>query len=159
LVLLMLDDYGLCAPIDRERLRTVVRAMLADPRIGNVHLTSQPVSPKRARGELLDLPPWSYSVNTQAAIWRRDLLLDVLQNHLSATIEQFELTGSAWFNSQRFDRDAHCQAPMPEPANQSPFVDENDKSHWVLPYHNLMHRGAFDQRHAEFLRRQGLEIG
>jgi hypothetical protein len=151
LLLLMLDDYGLCGPVNRHAIREAGRVMLSDPAIGNVHLTWQPGATKQPRGSLLQLPRWSYSINTQAALWWRDLLLEVLQRHSHGTIEQFELDGSAWFNSQRFDRDVLCQVSIPEPSILSDFVVEMDKKHWALPYHNLFRRGAPDPRHSAFL--------
>lgn len=158
LVMLMLDDYGLCRPADRASIRMAQAHMLADPSIGNVHMTWQPANPKKPNGPLLQLPKWAYSVNTQAALWRRDLLLYVLKHHGDTTIEQFELDGSAWFNAHRFDQDAHCQVPIPEPSMPSSFVDETDKTHWALPYHNLMRRGRIDQRHASFLSNHGVQF-
>jgi hypothetical protein len=152
LVLLMLDDYGLCAPPDRVRLLGAQQRLLASPCLGIVHLTWQPAHPKTMGDDgLLRLPPWKYSIHTQGALWRRDLLLEALQAHATSTIEDFELSGSRWYNAERASRYANCQIPMPEPANPSGFVDETDKTHWVLPYHNLMRRGAPDPRHAAFL--------
>jgi hypothetical protein len=37
-------------------------------------------------------------------------------------------------------------------------VDETDKRHWALPYHNLMHRGRPSARHQQFLAERGLSI-
>jgi hypothetical protein len=156
--MLMLDDYGLCRPADSASIRIAQAHMLANPNIGNVHMTWQPANPKEPNGPLLQLPKWAYSVNTQAALWRRDLLLDVLKHHGDTTIEQFELDGSAWFNAHRFDQDAHCQASMPEPSMPSGFVDETDKTHWTLPYNNLMRRGSVDPRHLSFLSSHGLQV-
>lgn len=158
LVLLMLDDYGLCRPANRATIRMAQRAMLSEPKIGNVHLTWQPAAPKSAVNGLLRLPLWAYSVNTQAAIWRRDLLLQAAQENISCSIDQFELAGSAWFNDRRAAVDLHCQVPMPEPAEPSGFVDETDKTHWALAYRNLMRRGAPDPRHAVFLESQGVRL-
>jgi hypothetical protein len=158
LVLLMLDDYGLCQPAKRQAIREAQNAMLADPTIGNVHLTWQPANPKTIMNRLLRLPPWTYSVNTQAALWRRDLLLQAAMENVEEAIDQFELAGSVWFNNCRAKIDMHCQVPMPEPENPSAFVDEMDKTHWALGYRNLMRRGSPDPRHAAFLQSQGVSI-
>lgn len=158
LVLFMLDDYGVCLPVKRDAIASAQRAMLSDPRIGNVHLTWQPAHPKQEWNGLLRLPPWDYSVNTQAALWRRDLLLEVAQAQSACSIEDFELAGSGWFNRERSALDYHCQVTMPNPSNPSGFVDETDKAHWALPYNNLMRRGSVDPRHAAFLSSHGLNL-
>jgi len=158
LVLLMLDDYGLCGRPRRQAIREVQDTMLADPTIGNIHLTWQPAVPKEPWKGLLKLPRWPYSINTQAALWRRDLLLETLQLNLHSTSDEVELDGSRWFNDHRFESVAHCQVDMPEPSNPSGYVDETDKSGWALPYHNLMHRGCLCTRHGEFLAAHGLAI-
>jgi SAM-dependent methyltransferase len=158
LLLLMLDDYGLCGPVNRLAIREAAREMLSDPAIANAHLTWQPVTPKQPRGPLLQLPRWSYSINTQAALWRRDLLLEVLMRHADASIERFELEGSKWFNAERFDCEIHCQVPIPEPDRPSECVDATDKSYWAFPYHNLMHRGAPNSVHVAFLAEHGQQL-
>lgn len=158
LLLLMLDDYGLCARPKLAAIDHAERAMLADPQIGNVHLTWQPAGPKSRRGELLQLPKWAYSVNTQAALWRRALLHAALLAHPHIGSDEFELSASKWFNETQSERYAHCQIDMPEPPRPSGYVDETDKRHWALPYHNLMHRGRPCVRHRTFLAARGLSI-
>jgi hypothetical protein len=158
LLLLMLDDYGLSAPPNLAAIIAAQRAMLADPQIANVHLTWQPAQPKSPHGDLLLLPQWAYSVNTQAALWRRDLLLAALIAHPHVGSDQFELSGSQWFNQTQFERYAHCQVAMPEPPQPSGYVDETDKRLWALPYHNLMHRGRPCERHRQFLADRGLAV-
>ena len=158
LVLLMLDDYGVCSPVKTDAIQAAERTMLADTRIANIHFTWQPINSKVSRQTLLRLPRWDYTVNTQAALWRRSVLLEILQIHASATIEEFELEGSRWFNRERFERYEHCQVMMPEPRNPSGFVDETEKTHWAIPYNNLMRRGRRDPRHVAFLASHGLDI-
>jgi hypothetical protein len=158
LLLLMLDDYGLCAQPNLGAVGAAQRAMLADPQIGNVHLTWQPAQPKTVYGDLLQLPQWAYSINTQAALWRRDLLLAALVAHPRVGSDEFELAGSQWFNESQSNRFAHCQVAIPEPPAPSGYVDETDKTHWALPYHNLMHGGRPCERHRQFLVDRGLAI-
>jgi len=152
LVVLMLDDYGLSRQVDAGKFYVAMDWMLANPTAACLHLTWQPPDPKKPTPDarIEELPAWQYSVNTQAAIWRRSVLLDVCQNHLKATAEAFELDGSRWFNSQRYPAWKTYQWAMKRPENASGFVDSVDKGEWVLPYNNLMRRGTPDPRHAGF---------
>jgi hypothetical protein len=158
IVFLMLDDYCLCGPVARQSLLATQRAMLGDPRIANVHLSWLPISPKSDFGLLQSAPRWSYSVNTQAALWRCSALRDVAAHTIGCEIEAFELAGSTWFNQHGFEKYLHCQVAMPAPPKPSAFVDEMDKTHWALPYNNLMRRGRFDTRHSAFLERHGVSV-
>lgn len=159
-LLLMLDDYALCAP-PTASINLLLERLQTAPDIACLHLTWQPL-PTTARKHLAEwcwrLPAWDYTVNTQAAIWRRDALLQVLELlHARGvtSIEDFELTGSRIWNNCLAHR-LTAEVKMPIPTRVTPMVDKMDKTHWVLPYHNLSHRGRFDPRHVPFLQAENL---
>jgi hypothetical protein len=43
-----------------------------------------------------------------------------------------------------------CPPPIP-----SDYVDATDKSGWVVPYNNIMHYGKIEERHLNFLAKEG----
>ncbi|MCR4415308.1 MAG: hypothetical protein NUV77_23090, partial [Thermoguttaceae bacterium] len=160
LVLLALDDYALFQPVDARAVALACRAMRQAPRIAGFALTWQPpdpAGPYRDRHDMVVFPHWDYTVNLQAAVWRRQTLVEILRL-CPPKIGMWELEQAA---SRMFRQrmPGHIMAGwnIPRPADASGFVDGTTKTGWVFAYHNLMHQGAPDPRHAEFLRRQDRE--
>jgi hypothetical protein len=158
-VMILLEDYAVCAPVQAERVIQARRAIESDPRVAAFYLTwmqlptSRPYD--RASGVLV-CPAWDYTVHLQAGIWRRSSLLAILAELHGASCDSFELAGSEIQNS-RVPAELHLMFDLPAPANPSLFLDSVEKDHWPIPYHNLMRRGTPDPRHDEFLRREGFD--
>jgi hypothetical protein len=156
-VLLMLDDYALCAPVDPIRIATTLTLLVNHPGIGCVHLTTQPVKPLPCDPPFQTLPQWAYSINSQAAIWDTNYLIMVLDKTPDANIWDFEHIGSRWWN--QYGRVGEIrQADMKPPAQLCDFADTMDKSDWVLPYNNLSRQGRLDERHRQFLLAEGFNL-
>ena len=160
LVLLALDDYGVSQPVDVARVEAAQRIMAADETIASFALTWQPCKAKtdyaNAEG-VCQFCRWDYWVNTQAGIWRRKDLIEILRG-IPADINVWEMEVAA---SRVFAGMAACGKRMvgwdiPRPHNAGPFVDGTDKSGWAIAYHNLVHQRRRDQRHDSFLRQEGL---
>jgi hypothetical protein len=160
LLLLMLDDYWLLQPVDRSGLAAGQHVLLNDPDLASFALTWQPTQalPYERAERAVVFQRWAYSVNTQAALWRRASLLRLLQAVPDASIEQFELSASAYHNQHLYPREKHAGAAIPVPPDPSDWVDDTDKTMWVFAYHNLMHRGAVDSRHRQFLATHGITL-
>jgi Galactosyltransferase len=162
LVLLMLDDYALCGPPKREGYAAALEVMRADPGVASYLLTwmgAPEKGPYPGRPDTILFPRWAYTVNLQAAIWRRASLLRILKAcGMKVNIDTVEIAGTKYFNEREFDTETAVGANVAEPPNPSLFLDGVEKDGWVLPYHNLVHRGVVDGRHAEFLRREGLDV-
>jgi hypothetical protein len=161
LVLLLLDDYGLCQPVDTKRVAQARDLMCADPSIGSFYLTWMMLpdaQPYPGREDIVIWPRWTYSVHTQAALWRRSSLLRTLRRVGRQSIDVFELESSNIFNEHEFSWERHVSFRLPAPPSPSLYLDSCDKTHWPISYHNLYHRGQPDARHDAFLRAQGLEV-
>ena len=158
LVLLMLDDYGTCAPVKADRIRAAARAMLADTSLAVCYLTWHQTPTIDNDGVVARQAPWSYSLNTQAALWRRDVLLTALRAVGRTSIERFELDGSRWFNEQEGRYGSACRIPTKDPPTRSDCLDETDKEDWAIPYHNLMRRGGADPRWRDWCRQNGVRF-
>lgn len=158
LVLLMLDDYAACEPVKQDRVRAATRAMLADTSLAVCYLTWHQTPAIDNDGTVCRHAPWAYSVNTQAALWRRDTLLAVLRACGRTSIERFELDGSRWFNAVDGRLGAACRVPTKDPPVRSDCLDETDKTDWAIPYHNLMRRGGADPRWRDWCRQNGVRF-
>lgn len=153
--LLMLDDYGMCAPPRRETICDARRLMEADPRVGVFPLSWYPARERAARGgwpgiETLTGTP----ILLQAGIWRRETFLELSRTMGPRTCAH----GFERLATQRAKRLGIeiCAARMPAPRwVGGHFLDGLDKSDWPLPYHNLMHAGRLDPTHERFLREHG----
>ena len=157
-VMLMLEDYGIFAPVRVDLIRQAHEMLTQVPELGCIHLTWQPPKKARHQSGLLQIPRgYDYSVNTQAALWRRSVLLEVLKALGPTTAENFELGGSRWLN-EHLPNVVVAQVLMDEPKTPGPFVDGVDNKHlWAVPYHNLCRRGSADPRHAKFLESEGVK--
>jgi len=161
LVLLLLDDYGLCQPVDTQRVKVARSLMTEDLSIGAFFLTWMQVpasTPYADRQEVMVWPRWSYSVHTQAALWRRTSLLRAVRRVGRRSIFAFELEASKLFNERDFEWERHVSFRLPPPPVPSLFLDTCDKAHWPIAYHNLCHQGRRDPRHHDFLRAHGIEV-
>lgn len=162
LVLLLLDDYGLCQPVDTDRIETARALMQEDLSIGAFFLTwmQLPAStPYPGNDGVIVWPRWSYSVHTQAALWRRTSLLRAVRRAGRLSIGAFEIEGSRHFNEHEFAWEKHVSFRLPAPPVPSLFLDSCDKTHWPVAYNNLCNQGRPDARHEAFLRTQGLALG
>jgi hypothetical protein len=133
--------------------------MYKDPSIGAFYLTWMMLpeaEPYPMRDDIIIWPRWSYSVHTQAALWRRTSLLRALRRVGRRSIEWFELEASTFFNDHEFAWEKHVSFRLPAPASPSLFLDSCDKTNWPIGYHNLYNRGQPDPRHSGFLRNHGL---
>lgn len=97
-VLLMLDDFWLKEKVDEEQLNQCEEIMMSDPTIGFICLVHQlDPSPENPTSEkypnLIEYGRHTpYRVTTQAGLWKRDYLLNLLRKHESAW--WFEMFGS-----------------------------------------------------------------
>jgi hypothetical protein len=162
LFLLMLDDYAMCGPVKRGALEHAIALMRDDPSVASYLLTWMGAPGKQAfpgqPGTIL-FPRWDYTFNLQAAIWRRSTFLRILRGcGMAVNIGTVENAGTDAFNAREFDTEKAAGADVPEPSNASLFLDGVDKDGWVVPYHNLVHQGALDARHAGFLAAEGLAV-
>ncbi len=148
-ILLTLDDYALCRPVNPFRLREL-HGQFCSSDIDGLHLTYQPCV---HHGETV-IPYWDYIISTQAAYWRRDVLVELLGRFRHNSIWEFELSASRWWRVNK-PVGRIVQASMAVPPRISGFVDEMDKSDWPFPYHNLYRQGHFDSRHAAFMAQEG----
>jgi hypothetical protein len=158
LLLLMLDDYGLCAEPRTDLIEQAEEMMGKDPSIGFFPLCWYPAARRAHR------PGWPGMITLsgtpillQAAIWRRSWFLQLAEQMDDATSPwSFETIAT---QRAKVHRAQICAADIPEPRHRGGhLIDGLDKSDWPLPYHNLMHRGEPELGHERFLRQQGLEF-
>lgn len=92
LVLLLLEDYYLSAPVDVEHIRSLWAYMRAHPEVGKIDLSGdlaqRETSKPHVDGLVRAAPGYQFRGSLQAAIWRRDYLLAQLEGDL--TPWQFE---------------------------------------------------------------------
>lgn len=159
MILLLLDDYGFFQMPDTMRLERALSVMEANPRVASFHLTHMCVkscTETNFGSDILAYPRWNYSVNTQAAYWRVSCLVELLKTLGSATINNFEGKGSKIWNRRFFEQYQCLTFRSPQ---STPLLLDRDpcKNQWVMPYHNLVHRGAWDSHHREFLKSEGFD--
>jgi len=96
-------------------------------------------------------------VNTQAGIWRREDLIEILRGiPADINVWETEVAASRHFAGMASRGKRMVGWDIPKPHNAGPFVDGTDKSGWAVAYHNLVHQRRRDQRHDAFLRQEGL---
>lgn len=159
IILLLLDDYGLCATPDFHRLETAKRVVQSDANVASFHLTSMALPEQLSydlKNAIVAYPRWTYSINLQAAIWRRASLINLLEQVGPCNAGDFELRASRYYNEQRSNGERHLSFAC-DPGTPLFLDSDAGKSHWVIPYHNLMHAGAADLRHAAFLAQHGID--
>jgi hypothetical protein len=158
LFILMLDDFGLCAPARGKRIAVGAAALGRDEWPGMVSLCWYPA---KHRMHYHGSPEWvelqGAPMLLQAAIWRRSWFLELA--------EQMDPRTSVW----GFERQATqiikrkprgmLVADFPTPTwIGGRVVDGYDKSNWPLPYHNLMHRDQPALEYEPFLHAHGLRF-
>ena len=158
-ILVMLDDYAIFQAVNTAAVQASVELLRADPMTCGVALTWQPARKDlREDGRFVDFPPWPYSVNTQAGLWRRSDLLTIFTGCAARSgVWDFEQTASRWFHEQLYPQGHRIAGwNCPEPHNPSTFVDSVDKTGWAIAYNNLIRRRKFDERHREFITEEGI---
>lgn len=144
--ILLFSDYRVCGPVKTLRLAECMNWMRRHPECISCSLTWEPVSKEPYDGFEL-LPPynfaWPYAINGQARIWNvellRKLLLELRDDYDELNVEQ-EL-GRVFAN---WENPVAVSYPIPAPHDINSMVDCNDKSEWIIPYHNIMHNGRPD---------------
>jgi hypothetical protein len=155
LFVFMLDDYALCGPAKVEGIVRAAELMRRDSSVGMFPLCWYPAARRVPRSDcpgvvtLVGAP-----ILLQAAIWRREWFLELAR--------EIDPRASAWGFEARATQVAKgtpaamCAMQMPLPAwIGGNLVDGFDKADWLLPYHNLMHRGKPNLQHEAFLRSEG----
>lgn len=160
LTLFLLDDYGLCAPVNKTAI-AIGESLMQKHRLLGFHLTWQPTKMEPFPGESPDVaivPKWDWAVNLQMAIYNRSLLLTVLIGiERRCDPLDFERSATNWFHAFLYESGYRMAGwNCPQPPKPSSYVDSVDKSGWATPYHNLSHRRHFEEPHREFLRSEGL---
>jgi hypothetical protein len=106
LVLILLEDYWLMRTINRAALDTAKALMLDHPHVVRFDVAADRMFAKNARyiGNMgtLDIcsAKGAYSLSFQASIWRREMLLEVMQP--GETPWQAEISGSGRLNEKPF---------------------------------------------------------
>jgi hypothetical protein len=117
--------------------------------------------PARSRAARVDWPGvvslLGAPILLQAAIWRREWFLELARELGSeASAWGFEMGATQVAKGRPA---AICATEMAEPGwIGGNLVDGFDKREWLLPYHNLMHRGKPNLQHEAFLRAEGFEF-
>ena len=95
-IIFMLDDFWLKAPVNIEWLNELMARFDADKQIGHINLIHESTSALKPSEKFPDLVIYPkkrpYRITTQASLYRKDYLLQVLRIHESAW--QFEVYGS-----------------------------------------------------------------
>lgn len=157
MLMILLDDYALCGEVKTEQVQRARTIVEADPRVTAFYLTWMQLpstAPYESAPGVLVCPHWDYTVHLQAGVWRRSSLLRLLTQLSGANCDAFELAGSE-IQNQLSTPELHLIYDQPAPAHPSLFLDSVEKTHWAVPYHNLLRRGRPDPRHDAFLRREG----
>lgn len=156
--LLLLDDYGLCAPPRREVVASATQLLHSDRRVGFFPLCWYPASsrqPRAGRPRIVTLG--RCPILLQAALWRRDWFLE-LDAGMSGATSPWGFESAATETVRRLQMEV-CAADLPDPTYLGGhLLDAFDKRDWPLPYHNLMHAGNPETRHDEFLRTEGFHV-
>ena len=157
-VILMLDDYGLCAPARGNLIALGAEILRNDSRASMYSLCWYPAQRRlryHAAPRAVELQ--GAPLLLQAAIWRKDWLLE-LAGQMDPRTSPWGFERIATQRIQRAPR-TMLAADIPEPAwIGGDIVDGFDKSSWPLPYHNLMHRGQPALEYEPFLHAQGLRF-
>jgi hypothetical protein len=155
LFILMLDDYGLCGPAKVEGIVRAAELMRRDLSVGMFPLCWYPAARRITRADCPEMVTLvGAPILLQAAIWRRKWFLELARS--------IDPRASAWGFEMRATQVAKgkpaaiCAMDMPAPVwVGGNLVDGFDKRDWLLPYHNLMHRGKPNLQHEGPLRSEG----
>jgi hypothetical protein len=156
--LLLLDDYGLCGTPRIDVIEAAASLLHDEPDVGLFPLCWYPARPRTRRPDHPHIDTLAGApILLQAALWRRDWFLE-LSAHMPRNTSPWGFEALATQAAKRLPRQI-CAAHIPEPAFiGGPLIDGLDKADWPLPYHNLMRRGRRDDRHDEFLRKEGFAV-
>lgn len=95
-IIFMLDDFWLKAPVNTQRLQVLMERFDTDKQMGHlnmIHESASTLEPSKKYPDLVLFPKKRpYRITTQASLYRRDYLLQVLRPHESAW--KFEVFGS-----------------------------------------------------------------
>lgn len=153
-ILLLLDDYAICRKPDRRFIAHV--AELVSHRLADACALTwypgqrRPFHADPSIDELITRP-----LLLQAMVWDSAAFLRIA----AAVSADCSASGFEAAATQALKKlGLTILAPrLPQPCQIGPhLIDGQDKRHWPLPYHNLMHRGAIEPHHVPWLIRQGL---
>jgi hypothetical protein len=146
-VLLWLDDYFLAEPPNDELIKAAYDAHESDAGIGRIDFNqnlpdgSETYKPDKRFVVHPKTKEWLWSMNTQAALWKRDSLIAVLSMFPHNDIWRFELIAGDAYRAGKLD---HHQLATKERA---------------MHYANLVAQGKLrDQFGLEVARQNGFEI-
>jgi|SRR5579884_1614103 len=144
--LIFLDDYALCGPPNAARIADANR-LAHRPDTGFVRLGWQPGTVHPGPDGFVRLGPTL--VTMQAAVWRRDYFLKLVEASGRCSIWGFEGEGT-----QAIKRLPGAIYGVDESGDDSGFFLGASSSS-VLPYRNLMHRGRLNEAHYDWLIQEG----
>lgn len=95
-IIFMLDDFWLKAPVNIERIKDLMELFDTDKQMGHlnmIHESASALPPSEKYPDLVMFPKRRpYRITTQASLFRKDYLLQILRAHESAW--KFEVYGS-----------------------------------------------------------------
>jgi hypothetical protein len=148
-VVTMHEDFRLCQPVKQQQFLECLETMRRDPGLVSCSLTWEPSNtgcygfPLAPYSDNFRALPWSwaYTCNLQMRIWRREMLRAILHSMpadtTNSTLEP-RMTESA---RVMFPNGRCITYNFPEPPRPSTFVDDTDKSAWIIGYDNIVHAG------------------
>lgn len=156
--LLLLDDYAMCGPPRRELISAAAELFRSDLRVGLFPLCWYPASSRQPRAGWPGIATLGRCpILLQAAFWRREWFLELAKG-TDGNTSPWGFESAATQRAKQVPREI-CAAEIPDPAYVGGhLIDGFEKRDWPLPYHNLMHAGTPDERHDEFLRREGFAV-
>jgi hypothetical protein len=149
-VVTMHEDFWLVGPVKQDLFDECLKTMQDDPQLVSCSLTWEPTDvgcyhshkTPYARCNFQVLPAsWNYTMNFQMRIWRRNLLMALLAKVPPGTSNsQLEpLMTNLW--RRLLPKHRAITWAFPNPPRPSTFVDETDKSAWIIAYDNIIHAG------------------
>lgn len=143
-IIFMLDDFWLKAPVNTERLKVLMERFDADKQMGHLNLIHESASALKHSEKYPDLVMFPkkrpYRITTQASLYRKDYLLQVLRAHESAW--RFEVFGSK--RSARLSQESYIIA------DNTPIMFSYDHG-WVV------YRGCYVKEYVDyFIEREGI---
>lgn len=114
-IIFMLDDFWIKEPVNTKRLHDLMERFDADKQMGHINLIHESASALQPSTQYPDLVMYPkrrpYRITTQASLYRKDYLLQILRAHESAW--QFEVYGSK--RSARLPQNPYIIANGSEP--------------------------------------------
>ncbi len=148
-VVVACEDFRLSAPVKQREFDLCLDAMRNNLLAISCSLTWEPSDigiyhcPKISISECLQRIPteWNVAINFQMRIWRRELLMKILASIPPGT-SNVALEPLATKNFRKlFPNYLVLTYAFPNPPKPKTFVDNVDKSQWIIPYQNLVHAG------------------